>query len=457
MTQLAIKGHATRGKEVIEILEMLGGENYWGFTGNDTTRDYYIESNRITICYEDKDILKFTLEEFLEKFPYKIGDKVQDLKSDEVFTIANMFWDEKDCTVYYFNPDIIQYYNVEDLKLYKEINEMSNNITLTHSDKEVEKKSLLASLKEYFKTTPKDVLEREWNEHKELDEIGPTVEEYIDFAESFKKNPKYPETYEEDNYCKTLEIKVLGYKVGDVIFTNNTGWIRITNKLWNCYAEEYVYEGIGVLSEQEYNNIRHKDIINKMEADSVIENMKESITPSPYITANITDKNNCGIKCPDGYEFYDENGNLIGNNIMMIPKKPQYPKTYKDCCEVLIGKTDFQDYSLVITKLSTNKNEENSISPEPPHITLINNFYKLLICRDAYWKIAGEQMGFDKPWKPDWTNTNTNKYCIYYVGGEIKKQPMLEVHHLLAFPTSEMRDAFYENFKDLIETCKELI
>ena len=28
---------------------------------------------------------------------------------------------------------------------------------------------------------------------------------------------------------------------------------------------------------------------------------------------------------------------------------------------------------------------------------------------------------------------------------------------ILAFPTEEMRDAFYENFKDLIEQCKELL
>ena len=27
----------------------------------------------------------------------------------------------------------------------------------------------------------------------------------------------------------------------------------------------------------------------------------------------------------------------------------------------------------------------------------------------------------------------------------------------LSFPTEEMRDAFYENFKDLIEQCKELL
>ena len=28
---------------------------------------------------------------------------------------------------------------------------------------------------------------------------------------------------------------------------------------------------------------------------------------------------------------------------------------------------------------------------------------------------------------------------------------------VLSFPTAEMRDVFYENFKDLIEQCKELL
>ena len=30
-------------------------------------------------------------------------------------------------------------------------------------------------------------------------------------------------------------------------------------------------------------------------------------------------------------------------------------------------------------------------------------------------------------------------------------------HCLLVFPTKEMRDTFYKNFKDLIEQCKELL
>lgn len=40
MAKLAIKGHETRGAEVIEILEMLGGINVDNLYGDDTY-DYY--------------------------------------------------------------------------------------------------------------------------------------------------------------------------------------------------------------------------------------------------------------------------------------------------------------------------------------------------------------------------------------------------------------------------------
>ena len=61
-------------------------------------------------------------------------------------------------------------------------------------------------------------------------------------------------------------------------------------------------------------------------------------------------------------------------------------------------------------------------------------------------------MGLDKPWGPDFTQDSGSKYsmlfanCVSITGSRI-----------LAFPTQEMRDAFYENFKDLIEQCKELL
>lgn len=35
-------------------------------------------------------------------------------------------------------------------------------------------------LERYFKETPKDVLEREWNEISQWNEIGPDAQEYVD-------------------------------------------------------------------------------------------------------------------------------------------------------------------------------------------------------------------------------------------------------------------------------------
>ena len=143
-------------------------------------------------------------------------------------------------------------------------------------------------------------------------------------------------------------------------------------------------------------------------------------------------------ECPQGYQFIDENGNVI-NSTKIVLKKKEYPKTYEECCKVL-------GYNQVMPK---------------DHIlgymgTLLSNFQQLLICRDAYWKIAGEEMGLGKPWKYDCN-------CEYFTPAIIYKSDFIqkaEIHYrnaILTFPTEEMRDTFYENFKELIERCKELL
>lgn len=125
----------------------------------------------------------------------------------------------------------------------------------------------------------------------------------------------------------------------------------------------------------------------------------------------------------------------IDGSFYIIKKKPKYPKTYVECAKIL------DCFSAV--HIDGYKNE------------LLEKFQELLICRNAYWKIAGEQMGLDKPWEQDYddrcfiiVNNNGNIYTYEYHGSN---------NVLLAFPTEEMRDAFYENFKDLIEQCKELL
>jgi hypothetical protein len=44
--------------------------------------------------------------------------------------------------------------------------------------------SLLESLKKYFENTPQDILDNEWKEIEELNEIGPDVIEYAEYVKS---------------------------------------------------------------------------------------------------------------------------------------------------------------------------------------------------------------------------------------------------------------------------------
>lgn len=150
----------------------------------------------------------------------------------------------------------------------------------------------------------------------------------------------------------------------------------------------------------------------------------------------------CGYVIPDGYEFdYIKEG--FQTEIILKPKKPKYPQNYKECCSVL-GFNDAYDLNNIATH-------------DVVYDYKLQNFYRLFICRNAYWKIAGEELGLDKPWEPDWKDSSQQKFTIFYYQDEASLSKGPNVNRVLSFPTEEMRDIFYENFKNLIENCKELL
>ena len=314
MAQLAIKGHRTRGKEVIEILEMLGGENSCNLKGVETDSFYYIcKDNDIYLCLSTntENFIVFTLEEFEEKFPYKVGDKVTN-EYRLPMIIFDIYWDSD------FN--VIKY-----------------NVRFLDDDKTVR--------------------------------TGLTTEDL--------------QPYKEENYCQ-----VIG---------NDTSSNGVDTS-----------------------------------ASSINEETMEEPEPKAPILSNRYDyaEGKCGYVIPDGYEFdYIKEG--FQTEIILKPKKPTYPKTYEECCEIL--KVTHCEWFGYLGEV-------------------LVPFQKLLICRDAYWKIAGDQMGLGKPWEPDWDNSSTPREFI-----KINKGRLIHLSRVLVFPPSEMRDAFYENFKELIEECKELL
>lgn len=334
MATLVLKGHSTRGKEVINLLETLGA-NRLGYNDTFVCFYYYIEFGAIrsSDVYPTHATI-FTLEEFLEKFPYKIGDEVE----------------------YKSNGDA----NLKSKIIYMEWCSALNKVLYTTEDAHV--------------ISTEDIIETK--------SIPPYMD--YDIKESTEKNYPLKTQAEVDKYLQEHSVK---------------------------------------------NVMNVVDIETCLEMD--------------------------GLKLPENVVI---NSKGIGSiQFIQWYENSQYPKTYDECCKVLMGKTDFQDFGLVLAKYSTTQYEENSISPDPPHISLINNFYKLLICRDAYWKIAGEQMGLGKPWRPDWNNENEFKYSLYYFRNRIIYDHSFINPIILVFPTEEMRDAFCENFNNLIESCKELL
>ena len=114
-----------------------------------------------------------------------------------------------------------------------------------------------------------------------------------------------------------------------------------------------------------------------------------------------------------------------------VRKKSVFPKNYEECCQHL-GCDD---------KLSVGE---------------LIPFQQLINARNAYWKIYGEEMGLGKSWEPNWT-TFEGMPAIFRFRYNIVCDTIKDYHCLLVFPSTEMRDALYENFKDLIERCKELL
>ena len=150
---LAIKGHPTRGKEVIQLLEMLGGKNEDNMGGSEP-RLYYLIGIlnpkilcsyicNLTSCHED--FIFYTLEEFEEKFPYKVGDCVVNHKYGKG-DITQMLWIDneiayeihfEDCMAYCKANGLCKYDASKGLLL-QELTEYLSHATREELDKTME-------------------------------------------------------------------------------------------------------------------------------------------------------------------------------------------------------------------------------------------------------------------------------------------------------------------------------
>ena len=407
--KLAIKGHPTRSNEVIKLLEMMGGKDSNDFKCSNPNRFYHVLNEHICWGYigpeEIDEYNIFTLEEFLVKFPYKVGDVIN-FPNNMAEEIAGMKWDED-------LKDII-YTSVSG---WTRPSRVPKNTNKTNMKTDCKKCGLhFGSIRCFDKDCPHNT------------------------PKSYAVGLKDGKVIEcgVNKEIVMNEIKPL-FKTGDVVKLKGCPDKNIFWIVMDVVKDGYIFNDGKKYSfdDQHHYEKSNREVINT-----------QPYIEAPDITAKVTDKNNCDIACPDGYEFYDENGNLIGNKVMMRPKKPKYPTSYNDCCDILGFK-------------NRNKTEQQFLnSCDLYDSELMTKLSMLKVCRDAYWKIAGEELELDKPWKPKF-----GKYIHYSINFYLYEDSFVlhkgeynsSDNRILVFPFEEMRDAFYENFKDLIEYCKEML
>lgn len=202
-----------------------------------------------------------------------------------------------------------------------------------------------------------------------------------------------------------------------------------TDKKQGDFKEEFLYDGrYGMNGECMLFPSKDKTTWEEFEKSfKDNENLEENKFPSFEPMFKMNDE--LEYKIPDGYEITE----VSKDKVFIKPIKPKYPKTFDECLNILYCKS-------VLRTIIGHKAE------------LLFNLEKLLICRNAYWKIAGDEMGLGKPWEP---RNAKDKYIIRRAGDTIVKG--YDISCVLEFPTKEMRDAFYDNLRILIENCKELL
>ena len=234
-----------------------------------------------------------------------------------------------------------------------------------------------------------------------------------------------------DRFDYSEFIKKIQFIPGDKVTVNLPGFEEHSEKevgklIWSSKSKAIAYS---MRCEDGEKEIYSPDVLDPVVKEVVVNNIEDFLADKKIFSINFQDQEHYSdeveLCLSDQHEIKEKNGKWF-----VVKKKLEFPKTYEECCRVL-GITD----------------KENGYCGYKWE--LLGAFQELLICRDAYWKLAGD-------WKPDWKDNN-DKYFICYVEDKPWTSNIRNCNRFLIFPTEEMRDMFYENFKDLIEKCKELL
>lgn len=155
---------------------------------------------------------------------------------------------------------------------------------------------------------------------------------------------------------------------------------------------------------------------------------------------------------PEGYIV--DKKKSTDNNIVLkldVPKlaKSTRVKTWEEYCDKMKGKTCYyvNDFYCEV---------KSSIFGDTPLVEEFDNKEDAVVF-NAFCKLLKLRKDWVGDWKLDWTDVNQPKYAIVNSSNKLVNCTRREISHPLLFPTEEMRDEFYNCFRDYLEQAKDLI
>lgn len=151
------------------------------------------------------------------------------------------------------------------------------------------------------------------------------------------------------------------------------------------------------------------------------------------------------INIPEGYEIDKEKST---ERQIVLRKTNNRVRSWKEYCDKMKGEDSYcfgNNWKIYSSKFGCTP--ALSEFKDKKDVEVLMAFSKLL-------KLRKDWVG---DWKPDWTNIYQPKYAIANSSNKLVDCTCREISHPLSFPTEEMRDEFFNCFKDYLEQAKSLL
>lgn len=149
------------------------------------------------------------------------------------------------------------------------------------------------------------------------------------------------------------------------------------------------------------------------------------------------------IIAPDGYEIDENNSNI--SRIVFKKIESKLPTRWGDL-KLISG-------SYVSERSNVFKTSNKSVTNADKNVFATSGQARASL---ALAQLSQLMKVYNDGWEPDW-NDNKDKSSIIYLNDNLIGGVAISNHRFLTFKTSDIRDKFVNNFRDLIEQAKPLL